>query len=302
MFSCRSVGFLVLVIGVMRTLAGEPGQLVATKVLHNVFKVDAALYSGNAPEDETAFRELAQLGVKTIVTVDGTKPNVALAHQFGMRYVHLPFGYDGLPQARGEELARAVQVAEADGPVYLHCHHGKHRSPTAAAVVCRVLDGWTVDQAIDFLHQAGTATDYAGLYRDVRAFRPPGVEALAQMRADFPETAQTPPMVDTMVAIDQHCDALKAAQKTGWREVPGHPDTSPAQMAVLMWELFREAQRDPETTKRGVDYAAKLAEGEKTADTLRTVLGDAAQAGAARDVAFQQVTQTCTACHKAHRN
>ncbi len=115
------------------------------------------------------------------------------------------------------------------------------------------------------------------------------------MRADFPETAQTPPMVDTMVAIDQHCDALKAAQKTGWREVPGHPDTSPAQMAVLMWELFREAARNPETQKRGEDYAAKLAEGERGADALRTVLGDAAQAGPARDAAFQQMTQTCTA-------
>ncbi|MEP6667747.1 MAG: hypothetical protein ABJF10_01255 [Chthoniobacter sp.] len=298
----RPVAICLVAAGTVGALAGEPGQPVATQVLHNVFKVDAALYSGNAPEDEAAFRELARLGVKTIVTVDGTKPNVALAHQYGMRYVHLPFGYDGLPQARGVELARAVQVAEAEGPVYLHCHHGKHRSPTAAAVVCRTLDGWTTEQAIDFLHQAGTAPDYAGLYRDVRAFQPPPATELAHMRRDFPETAQTPPMVDTMVAIDQHCDALKAAQKTGWRDVPGHPGTSPAQMAVLMWELFREAARDPETRKRGEDYAAKLAEGEKAADALRTVLGDATQAGAARDGAFQQVTQTCTACHKAHRN
>ncbi|MDR3406810.1 MAG: hypothetical protein P4L99_30275 [Chthoniobacter sp.] len=298
----RSVGLFLLALGAMGALAGEPGTLVETQVLHNVFKLDAALYSGNAPEDEAAFRELARLGVKTIVTVDGTKPNVALAHQFGMRYVHLPFGYDGLPQTRGVELAKAVQVAEADGPVYLHCHHGKHRGPTAAAVVCRALDGWTVDQAIDFLHEAGTAPDYAGLYRDVRAFRPPPAAELARMRTDFPETAQTPPMVDTMVAIDQHCDALKAAQKTGWREVPGHPETSPAQTAVLMWELFREALRDPETKQRGEDYAAKLAEGEKTADALRTVLGARGQAGEARDAAFQQMTQTCTACHKAHRN
>jgi hypothetical protein len=46
----------------------------------------------------------------------------------------------------------------------------------------------------------------------------------------------------------------------------------------------------------------KLAEGEKAADALRTVLGDAAQADAARDAAFHQMTVTCTACHKAHRN
>lgn len=282
--------------------AGEPGQPVPTRVLHNVFKLDAALYSGNAPEDEAAFRELAQMGIKTIVTVDGTKPNIALAHQYGMRYVHLPFGYDGLPQKRGVELAKAVQAAEADGPVYLHCHHGKHRAPTAAAVVCQALDGWTKEQAVDFLHQAGTAPDYAGLYRDVRAFQPPAAAELSSMRADFPEIAKTPPMVDTMVAIDQHCDALKGAQKTGWREVPGHPGETPAQTAVLVWEVFRELAREPDAQKRGADYIAKLAEGEKAADALRSVLADTAQDRLARDAAFQHMTETCTVCHKAHRN
>jgi len=282
--------------------AAEPGQPVETQVLHNVFKLDAELYSGNAPEDDAGFRELAKLGIKTIVTVDGTKPNVALAHRYGMRYVHLPFGYDGLPQKRGVELAKAVQVAEAEGPVYLHCHHGKHRAPTAAAVVCEALDGWSKEKAIDFLHQAGTAPDYAGLYRDVQAFRPPPAAELAGMRADFPEVAKTPPMVDTMVAIDQHCDALKAAQKTGWSQVPGHPGEAPGQTAVLMWELFRELARDPETKQRGDDYLTKLAAGEKAADVLRTVLADASQDGPARDAAFQHMTEACTVCHKAHRN
>lgn len=282
--------------------AAAPGEPVPTQVLHNVFKLDGALYSGNAPEDEAAFRELAKLGIKTIVTVDGTKPNVALAHQYGMRYVHLPFGYDGVPQTRGEELAKAVQVAEAGGPVYLHCHHGKHRAPSAAAIVCQALDGWSKEQAIDFLHQAGTAPEYPGLYRDVQAFRPPTGDALARMRADFPETAKTPPMVDLMVEIDQRCDALKAAQKTGWQEVPGRKETSPAQTAVLLWELFRELARDPETKKRGEDYTGKLADSEQKAAALRALLDDPAQAAPARDTAFQEMTQTCTTCHKAHRN
>lgn len=298
----RFVACLLIAGVAMPASAADPGQPVATQVLHNVFKLDAELYSGNAPEDEAGFRELARLGIKTIVTVDGTKPNVALAHQFGMRYVHLPFGYDGLPQKRGVELAKAVQVAEANGAVYLHCHHGKHRAPTAAAVVCEALDGWSKEKAIDFLHQAGTAPDYAGLYRDVRAFRPPAAADLADMRADFPEIAKTPPMVDTMVAIDQHCDALKAAQKTGWSTMPGHPGQAPAQTAVLMWELFRELARDPETKQRGDDYLAKLAAGEKAADALRTVLADATQDAPARDAAFQHMTEACTVCHKAHRN
>jgi hypothetical protein len=105
-----------------------------------------------------------------------------------------------------------------------------------------------------------------------------------------------------MVAIDQRCDELKASQKMGWREMPGHPSEAPAQTAVLVWELFRELARDSETKKRGDNFEAKLAEGEKAADALRVVLNDPMQTGVARDAAFQEMTQTCVACHKAHRN
>jgi hypothetical protein len=168
--------------------------------------------------------------------------------------------------------------------------------------VCQALDGWTKEQAIDFLHQAGTAADYAGLYRDVRAFRAPTADALARIPAEFPEIAKTAPMVDMMVEIDQRCDALKAVQKAGWHEVTGQKDTSPAQTAVLVWELFRELARDPETKKRGEDFTARLADGEKTAAALRAMLEDPTQSSGARDAAFQEMTQTCTTCHKAHRN
>ena len=253
-------------------IAAEPAQPGEAKTLHNVFKLEGRLYSGDAPEGDEGFRELQKLGVKTIISVDGSQPNVELAHKFGMRYVHLPFGYDGVPQARGVELAKAAQTAATEGPVYVHCHHGMHRGPAAVAIVCRALDGWSVAQADTFLKQAGTSPDYAGLFRDVKAFQPPTAEQLARLPADFPERAKPGPFVDAMVAIDEHFDGLKAAQKAGWLEIPGHPDLQPAQAAVLLWEGLRELGRDPETKKRGEDFAAKLADGEKAADSLRKIL------------------------------
>ncbi len=283
-------------------VAEEPAQPVETTALHNVFRVDDKLYSGNGPEDEAAFRELAKLGVKTIISVDGSQPNLALAHQFGMRYVHLPIGYDGVPQARAAELTRAAQTAEVAGPVYMHCHHGKHRGPAAVAVVCRALDGWSVETADEFLKQAGTAPEYAGLYRDVRAFRPPSAEDLARLPATFPESAKAEPMVDAMVAIDEHFDALKAAQKSTWREIPGRPDLRPAQASTLIWERLRELARDPQTKKRGADFAKLLAESEQAAGNLRRLLRDPAGDAAARDAAFQRTGKSCATCHKAHRN
>jgi len=105
-----------------------------------------------------------------------------------------------------------------------------------------------------------------------------------------------------MVAIDERFDLLKAAQKAGWREVPGHHDLQPTQAAVLVWEAFRELGRDPETRKRGDDYTAKVADAEKAADVLRKLLSDPTGEAMPRDTALHSMTKNCGACHKAHRN
>ena len=294
--------FAGLVCAANFAMAAEPAQPVETTTLHNVFKLEGSLYSGNAPEGEAGFRELQKLGVKTIISVDGSQPNLELAHKFGMHYMHLPFGYDGVPQARGVELGKAAQTAAADGPIYVHCHHGKHRGPAAVAIVCRALDGWSAERADEFLKQAGTSPDYAGLFRDVKAFLVPTAEELARLPARFPESSKTPPLVDAMVAIDEHFDALKAAQKAGWREASDQAGLKPTQTAALVWEAFRELGRDPEAKKRGDDYATKVAEGEKAADALKKILGDPASDGPTRDAALQSMAKSCGACHKAHRN
>jgi protein tyrosine phosphatase (PTP) superfamily phosphohydrolase (DUF442 family) len=270
--------------------------------LHNVFQVEDGLYSGDAPEGEEGFRELQKLGVKTIISVDGSKPNTELAHRYGMRYVHLPIGYDGVPRIRALELTKAVQVNGAAGPIYIHCHHGKHRGPAAAAAVCRAARGWSAEKADAFLKQAGTSPDYAGLFRDVRAYGAPGVEELARIPGTFPEVAPTPALVDAMVAMDEYHDALKAAQKAGWEEAAGGPGSTPDQPAVFAWEILRELARDPETKKRGDDYEKLRAAAELAADTLRQLLRDPAGERTARDTAFQDFSKSCSTCHKAYRN
>ena len=76
--------------------------------IHNAFRVTDRILSGSQPEGDAAFAELARLGVKTIVSVDGAKPDVASARKNGMRYIHLPFGYDGIPAERIAQLTRAA--------------------------------------------------------------------------------------------------------------------------------------------------------------------------------------------------
>ena len=104
--------------------AAKPVDLPALK---NVVRLSATLYTGAAPEGDAGFRALHRLGIKTIITVDGAPPEVERARRYGMRYVHLPFGYDGCPLPTANVIVKAVR--DLHGPIYVHCHHGKHRAP-----------------------------------------------------------------------------------------------------------------------------------------------------------------------------
>ncbi len=286
--------FAVALIGA--ALPGRADQAPATPFtapgLHNAFRVTDRLLSGGQPKGDAAFAELARLGVKTIVSVDGAKPDVAAARKHGLRYVHLPIGYDGVPAERVAQLTRAAALP--DGRIFVHCHHGKHRGPAAAAVMCAATAGWSPARAEAWLRQAGTADEYAGLYRAVREFQPPSAAALTRV-GELPEVAKTPPVVDAMVALDECFDLLKAAQKAGWK-------AAPADAATLLWEQLRELARTDDTARRPADYRTHLADSERAAELLRRHLRATPPDPAALDAAFKTAAQSCAACHKAFRN
>jgi protein tyrosine phosphatase (PTP) superfamily phosphohydrolase (DUF442 family) len=266
--------------------------------VHNAFQVTDRVYSGSQPEGDEAFAALAKLGVKTIISVDGSKPDVEAARKHGLHYIHLPFGYDGVPTNRIVELAKAAGTKS--GPIFVHCHHGLHRGPTAVAIICESTAGWTTNRAAAWMREAGTAADYAGLYRSAMTMQKP---AFAQLDAikDLPEVAQTSSLVEAMVAIDGHFSALKLSQKAGWKAPPGHADISSAHEATLLWEQFREIPRTDHTAKRTQDYWALLAEAEQATDALCKLLREPTDT-IAIDVAFKKTGRQCAACHTKYRN
>lgn len=276
-------------------LLAQPVELPG---LSNAFQVTPQLYSGSQPDTDAAFQALVKLGVKTIISVDGSKPDIEGAHKFGLHYVHLPFGYDGVPTNRVADLAKVIQIEP--GPFYVHCHHGMHRGPTAVAIMCEANAGWTPGQAVAWLHEAGTSDDYPGLYRSARKFAAPTAAEMASA-TNFPELAHSSSLVDTMVAIDDHSSWLKQSQRAGWRTPPGHPDISPVHEAMMLLELFREVPRATDLTGRTKDFRQKLAAAEKTAENLHTLLAKPAP-GPELDAAFTRATQSCAACHKTYRN
>lgn len=266
--------------------------------LKNVFRFSEKLYNGSSPEGEEGFQSLARLGIRTIISVDGARPNVALARRHGMRYVHLPISYDGCPTPMAHRLARAVR--DLPGPIYLHCHHGRHRSPTAAALVRITLDGISNAEAIKEMERAGTGKNYVGLYGDVRAFRPPSPEELDRVDPTFPEVAPTPPLVEAMTQIEQRFDNLLLCQKEGWRTPAKHPDLVPAHEALQLRELFAELERDPQTRRRPADYVRWMRDSEADARALEAALRQNNHSRAER--LLQRIAVTCGSCHAKYRN
>lgn len=284
---------LIILAGLASTALAQQPIALGLPGIHNAFRATERIISGSQPEGNAAFAALAKLGVKTIISVDGARPDVAAAHKAGLRYIHLPIGYDGVPKQRVVELTKA---ADSPGQVFVHCHHGKHRGPAAVGIICEATFGWSAEQAVAWLRQAGTAPEYPGLYRAAQDFQPVTKEQLAKV-GPLPEVAKSTPLVDSMVALDERFDALKAAQKAGWK-------MRPAEAATLVWEQLRELVRSDDTVNRPEEYRTKLATAVSATSSLCAAfnINSPATDLPALDAAFQKVSQSCTACHTAFRN
>ncbi len=273
--------------------------------IHNLFSLGAGIYSGSAPEGKEGFETLKKLGIKTIISVDGSKPEVELAHQYGFRYVHIPIGYDGVYETNAIRLVKAAETVP--GPIFVHCHHGMHRGPAGAAVICKGIEGWDDQTALAWLKAAGTATNYTGLFQTVKQFQPPTKAVLDSVSTNFPEKVEVSALVDAMVAIDERWDHLKEIKQAGYKSPASHPDLVPVNESAVLHELFRELVRSGEPQKRGEPFAERMKTVAQTvADFSRQMERvqnqPGAEAFAQLDKTYQAVTDSCASCHKAYRN
>ena len=314
--SLRSLLFLLFFLALAMPALWKPGvepelqpaptqlQKLAVQHLPNAIRVHPRVISGGLPEGDSAFAELRQLGVRTVISVDGMAPDVAAAKKHGLRYVHLPHGYDGIPAERLAELSAALQTLP--GPIYIHCHHGKHRSPAASAAACVGAGLLAPEDALAVLQLAGTSPQYTGLFHDVAAARrlPP----LQKTSLDFPETSPVPQLVARMVQIE-HWQAVltKALKSPSTNPAITNERENPAAVALLLREQFTELLRDESNKQRPTPYVQLLQESETAAQRLEAYLAqgadlsDRVQHNEARNL-LSEVSNRCTTCHTAYRD
>lgn len=284
------------------TQADDQRSDVAVRIdsehLPNVVQVHPQVLSGGQPDGAKGFAELRDLGVKTVISVDGAKPDVTLAKKYGLRYVHLPHGYDGIPNERVADLAKAFR--DLPGPVYVHCHHGKHRSPAAATVGCVAAGLIPPQSARSVLELAGTSDKYRGLYESAEEARPLDAKVLDARKADFPEIAELPPMAEAMVEIEHSHDHMKAVAEAGWKAPPKHPDVDPAHESLLLREMFTELLRIDDVRDRPEGFRKHLEASEQSGVALEAALR--ADDVAAAKIALDRITTHCAACHQKFRD
>jgi len=274
-------------------------EKLAAEHLPNPVRIHERVISGGLPAGDAAFAELQELGVKTVISVDGAKPDVATAEKYGMRYVHLPHSYDGVPQQRAKELAKAVR--DLPGPIYIHCHHGKHRSPAASAVACVGAGLIRPEDAATVLNVAGTSEAYRGLFQSADAAQAFDKALLDELPAEFPAEAKLPAMAEAMVEIEHIHDRLKAIEKAGWQTPTDMPALVPDHEALLLREQFTELLRTKELAGKSAKFQALTKEAEALCQALEDELKKPTKADAATKL-FAAVSHNCTGCHTAFRD
>lgn len=264
------------------------------------FRITDKLLAGAQPEGDEGFAALRDLGIKTIISVDGAAPDVETAKKFGLRYVHLPIEYSGVTPAQGRAIAKAI--AELPGPIYLHCHHGKHRSAAAAAVGCVFNGTLPPERAESVLQTLGTGANYKGLWQAARDARPLDPATFSAIHVTYVPVAKIPDLADAMVKVDQRTDLLKLVQKAGWKTPADHPDLDPAHEGLQLQELLHEIGRTHDATSKPEDFRRHLTAADEAADALRATLSATPIDTAAADAAMKRVTTSCLDCHKVYRD
>ncbi|QDS93534.1 hypothetical protein FF011L_23040 [Roseimaritima multifibrata] len=270
----------------------QPSSREATPLPHWLQWTEQ-VFSGAQPTTADDFAALQARGIRTIVSVDGARPNVELAKHYGMRYLHVPIGYDGIDPDANLSFFRIAK--EVQGTVYVHCHHGKHRGPAAAAVLCMGAGKIDRPQAEANLRSAGTSPNYTGLWKAVRDYRRPAAD---QELPQLVEIAQVTSTAAWMAQIDRTWDNLKACQNADWKHPKDNPDLVAKHEALQLWEGFTEAQRllpndAPTSLKQGLQTSQELSQ------SLMTALRKNESVKA--DRLILQLQEACVDCHKVHR-
>jgi protein tyrosine phosphatase (PTP) superfamily phosphohydrolase (DUF442 family) len=266
--------------------------------LHNVVTYADEFLCGGVPEGEQGFATLATLGVKTVISVDGATPDLVHATAHGLRYVHLPISYDTVSSERQLQLAQAIRNVQR--PIYVHCHHGKHRSGAALATALVCAGEMSVAEVSERMGVSGTAASYTGLWQAVRAAQPMSPAQLQADPASFPSVTVVTGLVATMAEMDQIIDLVRQSHQARWQAPDDHPDLVAEKETERLASLIASLRDDSESKQYPAGYQQHLQHSIEVSEKLHRAVRDGNAIQAAQ--MLSTLGQSCKTCHRTYRN
>ncbi|OYU39093.1 MAG: protein-tyrosine-phosphatase [Pseudorhodobacter sp. PARRP1] len=137
--------------------AGDWAKPVPLAGVPNLHRVTPLIYRSAQPDAE-GFRNLAALGVKTVINLRRTVDDSPLAAGTGLKTVHIKITTRHIRDENGAKIVLALQTlrdAQTSGPVLVHCTHGADRTGMIIALWRMLYQGWSRNDALDELQNGG---------------------------------------------------------------------------------------------------------------------------------------------------
>ncbi|MCD9570757.1 tyrosine-protein phosphatase [Pseudomonas protegens] len=120
---------------------------------YNLYQMSPTLYRSALP-DKGAVPLLQQLKVATVINFL-PESDASWLSAPGINQVQLPYRTNHVDDADVLKALRAIQSAEAQGPVLMHCKHGSDRTGLMSAMYRVVIQGWSKEEALNEMTQGG---------------------------------------------------------------------------------------------------------------------------------------------------
>jgi protein tyrosine phosphatase (PTP) superfamily phosphohydrolase (DUF442 family) len=264
----------------------------------NMLQVAPGLWTGSRPRGAADFQALSDLGIRMAISVDSGRPDLDNARAFGIQYVHIPLGYGGV--SRDQQIQLALALSKGDGAIYLHCHHGRHRAPTAAALALYSLGRTSRQSALAILDRAGTSDGYSGLRACVREARPVSSSDLDSCAMALPESVAVADFVASMVKLDDLIDQLAVIHDLGKPAEASRPPATALVDASSLADLFRVLQEEASSRPNGNAMVPVLREIGSDADLLDQQVER--KDWAAASISLKRIAHGCMTCHRRFRD
>ena len=120
---------------------------------YNLHQMTPTLYRSALP-DSKALPVLQQLKIGTVINFL-PESDTPWLQSSDIKQVQLTYRTNHVDDSDVLAALRAIQEAEANGPVLMHCKHGSDRTGLMAAMYRVVVQGWSKEDALNEMTQGG---------------------------------------------------------------------------------------------------------------------------------------------------